>query len=77
MDSINARIVMISRLLTLAQLLSLFDGISVKNFCQSNDNNWAISRIFRIKFLGRQIGQISSGAFGLFSAKLSAPILVQ
>ena len=27
--------------------------------------------------LGRQIGQINSGAFGVFSAKLSAPILVQ
>ena len=27
--------------------------------------------------LGRQIGQIDSGAFGVFSAKLSAPILVQ
>ena len=27
--------------------------------------------------LGRQIGQINSGAFGLFLAKLSAPILVQ
>ena len=27
--------------------------------------------------LGRQIGQINSGAFGVFSAELSAPILVQ
>ena len=27
--------------------------------------------------LGRQIGQINSGAFGVISAKLSAPILVQ
>ena len=27
--------------------------------------------------LGRQIGQINSVAFGIFSAKLSAPILVQ
>ena len=27
--------------------------------------------------LGRQIGQINSGAFGVFSVKLSAPILVQ
>jgi hypothetical protein len=27
--------------------------------------------------LSRQIGQINSGAFGVFSAKLSAPILVQ
>ena len=27
--------------------------------------------------LGRQIGQINSGAFGVFSTKLSAPILVQ
>jgi hypothetical protein len=30
-----------------------------------------------IKNLGRQIGQINSGAFGVFSAKLSSPILVQ
>ena len=27
--------------------------------------------------LGRQIGQINSGAFGVFSAKISAPIFVQ
>jgi hypothetical protein len=27
--------------------------------------------------LGRQIGQINSGAFGVFSAKESGPILVQ
>jgi hypothetical protein len=27
--------------------------------------------------LGREIGQINSGAFGVFSAKLSATILVQ
>ena len=27
--------------------------------------------------LGKQIGQIKSGAFGVLSAKLSAPILVQ
>jgi hypothetical protein len=27
--------------------------------------------------LGRQIGQINSGAFGVFSVELSAPILVQ
>ena len=27
--------------------------------------------------MGRQIGQINSGAFGVFSAELSAPILVQ
>ena len=26
--------------------------------------------------LGRQVGQINSGTFGVFSAKLSAPILV-
>ena len=27
--------------------------------------------------LGRQIGQINSGAFGVFLAELSAPVLVQ
>ena len=27
--------------------------------------------------LGRQIGQINSGAFGVFSAEISPPILVQ
>ena len=33
-----------------------------------------LNRVYRVD---RQIGQINSGAFWVFSAKLSAPILVQ
>jgi hypothetical protein len=33
--------------------------------------------LIKIQNLGRQIGQINSGAFGVFSAKLSASIFVK
>jgi hypothetical protein len=42
----------------------------------TTDAWWSLfSTIFIVLGLGRQIEQISFGAFGVFSAKLSAPIL--
>ena len=51
----------------LAFLLPTDYGHPMKPFFHSNQE---------LLGLGRQVGQINSGTFGVFSAKLSAPILV-
>ena len=44
---------------------------------RTTDAQWSLFSLnFRAFGLGRQIGQINSWAFGVFLAKLSAPILV-
>ena len=54
----------------------MFSHLAVLHFYFSTLDMEAFSN--KVTFgLGRQIGQTNSGAFGVFSAELSAPILVQ
>ena len=55
-----------------------FDMTSPHFVPRTTDAQWSLFHWYsELLGLGRQVGQINSGAFGVLSAKLSAPILVQ